>query len=153
MVVVVVFVTLFPLGAFAKQKSSGDILLPKGVISEPLGMGSFGVVWAAHCESQVSGKGKGQHVFFVFSGEDSVIFSQRKHFPPKKQTLPKKSCFWGVDCFFVEVFFWFGKVKILGRLASHSTVMMLSSSLLLQLLDDIILTSELFFFEKYCKSF
>ena len=96
-----------------------------------------------------------QNGFFLkFSGEDSVIFSQGKHFSTEKnKPSRKRAAFGGVDCFFVEVFFWFGKVKILGRLASHSTAMMLSSSLLLQLLDDIILTSELFFFEKYCKSF
>ena len=83
-------------------------------------MGSFGVVWAAHCESQ-EGEGEGSECFFFFSGEERMVIFRKGHFFPRKKH-PKKELLWGVDCFFVEVFFCFGTVKILGRLASHSTV-------------------------------
>lgn len=94
LVVVVVFVTQnFPLGAPLPNKNPrGDILLPKGVISEALGMGSFGVVWAAHGESQVSGKGM-------------VIFPQGKHFSPQKTNHPEKELLLGGGLLFCWSFF------------------------------------------------
>lgn len=91
-----------------------DDQLPNwGVISEPLGMGSFGVVWAAHCESQVSGKGKGQNVFLFFQ-ERMVIFRNENIFPPKNKPSRKRAAFGGWIAFLLKFFFGLEKWRSLA---------------------------------------